>query len=216
VGTLRFDLNTLAGTKAKDAKNDALAARKEFIRAVSGLLLAWTRTSSCEKYSYARDFRLQLACLVLLLHVCFCRYLWVGALHRVQSLDASSAITKMPPRSRLASHCRLQLACLILLLHVCFCRYLWVGALHRVQSLDASSAITKMPPRSHLASHCRLQLACLVLLLHVCFCRYLWVGALHRVQSLDASSAITKMPPRSHLASHCRLVAVPCCVPCSG
>lgn len=36
VGTLRFDLNTLAGTKAKEAKKDALAARTEFIRAVSG------------------------------------------------------------------------------------------------------------------------------------------------------------------------------------
>lgn len=37
MGTLRFDLNTLASTKAKDAKKDALAARKEFIRAVSAL-----------------------------------------------------------------------------------------------------------------------------------------------------------------------------------
>lgn len=35
VGTLRFDLNTLASTKGKEAKKDALAARKEFIRAVS-------------------------------------------------------------------------------------------------------------------------------------------------------------------------------------
>lgn len=38
VGTLRFDLNTLASTKSKEAKKDALAARKEFIRAVSGPL----------------------------------------------------------------------------------------------------------------------------------------------------------------------------------
>jgi photosystem II oxygen-evolving enhancer protein 3 len=37
VGTLRFDLNTLASTKPKDAKKDALAARKEFIRAVEDL-----------------------------------------------------------------------------------------------------------------------------------------------------------------------------------
>lgn len=35
VGTLRFDLNTLASTKGKEAKKEALAARKEFIRAVS-------------------------------------------------------------------------------------------------------------------------------------------------------------------------------------
>jgi hypothetical protein len=35
VGTLRFDLNTLASTKPKEAKKEALAARKEFIRAVS-------------------------------------------------------------------------------------------------------------------------------------------------------------------------------------
>lgn len=35
VGTLRFDLNTLASTKGKEAKKDALAARKEFIKAVS-------------------------------------------------------------------------------------------------------------------------------------------------------------------------------------
>jgi len=40
VGTLRFDLNTLASTKAKEAKKDALAARKEFIRAVEDLDLA--------------------------------------------------------------------------------------------------------------------------------------------------------------------------------
>lgn len=39
VGTLRFDLNTLASTKGKEAKKDALAARKEFIRAVSVLPL---------------------------------------------------------------------------------------------------------------------------------------------------------------------------------
>ena len=36
VGTLRFDLNALASTKAKDAKKDALAARKEFIAKVGG------------------------------------------------------------------------------------------------------------------------------------------------------------------------------------
>lgn len=40
VGTLRFDLNTLASTKAKDAKKDALAARNEFIKAVEDLDLA--------------------------------------------------------------------------------------------------------------------------------------------------------------------------------
>lgn len=43
VGTLRFDLNTLASTKPKDAKKDALAARKEFIRAVSVTLPDVTR-----------------------------------------------------------------------------------------------------------------------------------------------------------------------------
>jgi len=37
VGTLRFDLNTLASTKGKEAKKDALAARKEFIKAVEDL-----------------------------------------------------------------------------------------------------------------------------------------------------------------------------------
>lgn len=37
VGTLRFDLNTLASTKPKEAKKEALAARKEFIRAVEDL-----------------------------------------------------------------------------------------------------------------------------------------------------------------------------------
>ena len=36
VGTLRFDLNTLASTKAKEEKKVALAARKEFLAAVSG------------------------------------------------------------------------------------------------------------------------------------------------------------------------------------
>jgi len=40
VGTLRFDLNTLASTKGKEAKKDALAARKEFIKAVEDLDLA--------------------------------------------------------------------------------------------------------------------------------------------------------------------------------
>lgn len=40
VGTLRFDLNTLASTKGKEAKKDALAARKEFIRAVS-VIVNW-------------------------------------------------------------------------------------------------------------------------------------------------------------------------------
>lgn len=46
VGTLRFDLNTLASTKPKDAKKDALAARKEFIRAVSVPCLQ-ARVSPC-------------------------------------------------------------------------------------------------------------------------------------------------------------------------
>lgn len=36
VGTLRFDLNALAATKTKEAKKDALAARKEFIAKVRG------------------------------------------------------------------------------------------------------------------------------------------------------------------------------------
>jgi photosystem II oxygen-evolving enhancer protein 3 len=37
VGTLRFDLNTLASTKPKEAKKEALALRKDFIRAVEDL-----------------------------------------------------------------------------------------------------------------------------------------------------------------------------------
>ncbi|KAI8464211.1 MAG: oxygen-evolving enhancer protein 3, chloroplastic [Monoraphidium minutum] len=40
VGTLRFDLNALAGTKGKDAKKAALAARKDFLAAVEDLDLA--------------------------------------------------------------------------------------------------------------------------------------------------------------------------------
>jgi hypothetical protein len=34
VGTLRFDLNTLASTKGKEAKKETMALRKDFIRAV--------------------------------------------------------------------------------------------------------------------------------------------------------------------------------------
>jgi photosystem II oxygen-evolving enhancer protein 3 len=37
VGTLRFDLNTLASTKEKEAKKAALGLRKEFIQAVEDL-----------------------------------------------------------------------------------------------------------------------------------------------------------------------------------
>ncbi|KAI8464498.1 MAG: oxygen evolving enhancer protein 3-domain-containing protein [Monoraphidium minutum] len=37
VGTLRFDLNTLAGAKGKDGKKAALAARKDFLAAVEDL-----------------------------------------------------------------------------------------------------------------------------------------------------------------------------------
>jgi len=45
VGTLRFDLNTLASQKPKEEKKAALALRKEFLAAVEDLDLALRKKS---------------------------------------------------------------------------------------------------------------------------------------------------------------------------
>jgi hypothetical protein len=45
VGTLRFDLNTLASTKEKEAKKAALVARKDFLAAVRARVEGGPRVS---------------------------------------------------------------------------------------------------------------------------------------------------------------------------